>query len=243
MNMKKFVSRAATAVLTLAMLLPCVLSTPSFAAEGMETLYHYKAVANGDAGRDKFRNTEFPNNVSIMHPNLDGITRAYGQNSYTMYGPEGPYKLVTQAMEFGTNPTYTYSSNGLYTGRPVQVLNDNPKASKLLDAVRFELGAVDNPIITRGLGALNISFVYMVSSGRSLGLMDELKVSVSLDGKTWLEDGAGIRSHKLLGSGSKGYMYRLETENLLDIALLEIAEGLLSYEFPEENEAEAPVAE
>ena len=218
MNMKKmkFFSRAAAAVLTLAMLLPCVLSTPSSAAEGMETLYHYKAVANGNTGRDKFRNTEFPNNVSIMHPDLDGITRAYGQYSYTMYGPDGPYKVASQAMEFGTDPTYTYATNGLYTGRPVQVLNDNSKACKLLDAVRFELGGVDYPVITRGLGALNISFVYMVGS-RSLGLMDELKVSVSLDGETWLKDGAGIRSHKLLGSGTKGYMYRLETENLLDI--------------------------
>ena len=34
-------------------------------------------------------------------------------------------------------------------------------------------------------------------------------------------------------------MVKTADENLLDIALLEIAEGLLSYEFPDENEAAA----
>ena len=32
-------------------------------------------------------------------------------------------------------------------------------------------------------------------------------------------------------------MVKCDSENLLDIALLEIAEGLLTYEFPDENEA------
>ncbi|MBE6357247.1 MAG: DNA-directed RNA polymerase subunit omega [Lentisphaerae bacterium] len=31
-------------------------------------------------------------------------------------------------------------------------------------------------------------------------------------------------------------MIKCDSENLLDIALLEIAEGLLTYEFPDENE-------
>lgn len=35
-------------------------------------------------------------------------------------------------------------------------------------------------------------------------------------------------------------MVKTADENLLDIALLEIAEGLLSYEFPDENEVAAP---
>ncbi len=44
---------------------------------------------------------------------------------------------------------------------------------------------------------------------------------------------------KQLAAGARP-MVRTADENLLDIALLEIAEGLLSYEFPDENEVAAP---
>ena len=47
----------------------------------------------------------------------------------------------------------------------------------------------------------------------------------------------------LLPTGGTVYVQGMDTkedENLLDIALLEIAEGLLSYEFPDENEVAAP---
>ncbi len=54
---------------------------------------------------------------------------------------------------------------------------------------------------------------------------------------------------KQLAAGGRP-MIKCDSENLLDIALLEIAEGLLSYEFPDENaaleadgEAEVPAAE
>ena len=40
---------------------------------------------------------------------------------------------------------------------------------------------------------------------------------------------------KQLATGARP-MVKTADENLLDIALLEIAEGLLSYEFPDENE-------
>ena len=41
---------------------------------------------------------------------------------------------------------------------------------------------------------------------------------------------------KQLAAGGRP-MIKCDSENLLDIALLEIAEGLLTYEFPDENEA------
>jgi DNA-directed RNA polymerase omega subunit len=41
---------------------------------------------------------------------------------------------------------------------------------------------------------------------------------------------------KQLAAGGRP-MVKCDSENLLDIALLEIAEGLLTYEFPDENEA------
>ena len=47
---------------------------------------------------------------------------------------------------------------------------------------------------------------------------------------------------KQLAAGGRP-MIKCDSENLLDIALLEIAEGLLSYEFPEEVETESPAAE
>ena len=43
------------------------------------------------------------------------------------------------------------------------------------------------------------------------------------------------RRAKQLALGARP-MIKCDSENLLDIALLEIAEGLLSYEFPDENE-------
>ena len=46
---------------------------------------------------------------------------------------------------------------------------------------------------------------------------------------------------KQLATGARP-MVKTADENLLDIALLEIAEGLLSYEFPDENEAAAEEA-
>ena len=47
---------------------------------------------------------------------------------------------------------------------------------------------------------------------------------------------------KQLAAGGRP-MIKCDSENLLDIALLEIAEGLLSYEFPEDGEAGTPAAE
>ena len=47
---------------------------------------------------------------------------------------------------------------------------------------------------------------------------------------------------KQLAAGGRP-MVKCDSENLLDIALLEIAEGLLSYEFPDENETSAPAEE
>ena len=46
---------------------------------------------------------------------------------------------------------------------------------------------------------------------------------------------------KQLAAGGRP-MIKCDSENLLDIALLEIAEGLLSYEFPDENETPAAEA-
>ncbi|MBE6390097.1 MAG: DNA-directed RNA polymerase subunit omega [Lentisphaerae bacterium] len=43
---------------------------------------------------------------------------------------------------------------------------------------------------------------------------------------------------KQLAAGGRP-MIKCDSENLLDIALLEIAEGLLSYEFPEDSETPA----
>lgn len=219
--MKKisFFSRMTAAVLTLAMLLPCVLTAPVSAADpAVRNIWHYKAVAN-DTGRKDFVNKIFPNNVVNMHGS-DGTWRTFRQYTPTFYFEDGPKKLATQAMQLGTSPSHTYATDSKYSGRPVEILYNNTKASKLLDGIRFELGGVTYPIITRGMGALNISFVY-AGSATSLGLMDEFRVYVSLDGKTYLKEGAGIRSHKLLAGGTSGsstfYLYQLETESLFDI--------------------------
>lgn len=51
---------------------------------------------------------------------------------------------------------------------------------------------------------------------------------------------AAKRAKQLAGGGRP--MIKCDSENLLDIALLEIAEGLLYYEFPEESENDADAA-
>ena len=50
------------------------------------------------------------------------------------------------------------------------------------------------------------------------------------------------RRAKQLAAGNRP-MIKCDSENLLDIALLEIAEGLLTYEFEDEAANEAPAAD
>ena len=215
----KLFSRVTAVVLTLAMLIPCLSTVPAFAAEdGVTNLFHYKAAANSSA-REEFMTTLFPNNVVDGYGDSSNLWRIFQQYSYTVYQEEGPKKVATQAMQFSVSPNRTTEAKA-YSGRPTEILADGSKTCRLLDAVRFELGGVDYPIVTKGMEALNLSFTYL-GNNRNLGLMDEFKVYVSLDGKTWLSEGAGIRSHKLLGAGTKGsstyYMYQLETDSLFDI--------------------------
>ena len=50
------------------------------------------------------------------------------------------------------------------------------------------------------------------------------------------------RRAKQLAAGNRP-MIKCDSENLLDIALLEIAEGLLTYEFADEADSETPAAD
>ena len=223
MKMKLF-SRVTAVVLTLAMLIPCVMIAPASAAEtdpAVTNLYHYKATAGGDTSRNKFRNEQFPNNIVDAYDGKSSEQwRIFQQYSYTHYGVDGPKKLAFQGMQLANSPTWNGStSTKRYSGRPVEMLANK---SRILDNVWFDLGEVEYPIITRGIGALNISFQYFAGA-KSLGATDQLKVFISLDGETFLEDSVGIRSEEFLGvagttTGSTvKYLYRLETENLLKI--------------------------
>ena len=225
MKMKLF-SRVTAVVLTLAMLIPCIMIAPASAAEtdpAVTNLYHYKAVGGGNPSRNKFRNQQFPSNIVDGYNGAsDHQWRIFQQYSYTHYGVDGPKKLVLQGMQLGNSPTWQYSNDTRYSGRPVEVRDNNPKFTRILDNVWFDLGEVEYPIITRGMGALNISWVYM-GGAYSLGTCDQLKVFVSLDGENFLEGSVGIRSEEYLGAitNSSGstikHLFRLETDNILDI--------------------------
>jgi len=225
MKMKLF-SRVTAVVLTLAMLIPCLMIAPASAAEtdpAVTNLYHYKASAGGNSTRNKFKSTQFPNNIVDGYGTSSEQWRIFQQYSYTHYSPDAdPKKLAFQGMQLANSPSWNSASSPKYSGRPLELINNKPKAARILDNVWFDLGAVDYPIITRGMGALNISFVYF-SAAKSLGTTDQLKVYVSLDGENFLEDTVGIRSEEFLGPVTSAtgknikYLFRLETENLLDI--------------------------
>jgi len=225
MKMKLF-SRVTAVVLTLAMLIPCLMIAPASAAEtdpAVTNLYHYKATGGGDSSRNTFKSEQFPNNIVDAYDGKSSEQwRIFQQYSYTHFGVDGPKKLAFQGMQLANSPSWNSASTTKYSGRPLELINNKPKAARILDNVWFDLGEVDYPILTRGMGALNISFLYF-SAAKSLGSTDQLKVFVSLDGENFLEDTVGIRSEEFLGAvtSSTGstvkYLHRLETENLLDI--------------------------
>ena len=160
----KFFSRLTCAVLTLAMLIPCMMITPASAATedpAKINLYHYEAKNNGNSSRDKFRFDQFPSNIVDAFNKSAEMWRIFQQYSYTWYRPnQDPVKIGLQGMQLGNSPSWQYAPDTRYSGRPVEVLNDNPKAARILDNVWFDLGEVEYPIVTRGMGALNISLVY-----------------------------------------------------------------------------------
>ncbi len=230
----KFVSRVMAAALTLAMLLPCVMTAPISAAEetkdpAMYTIWSYTPKHN-DAAREQFINQQFPSNIRMEYSAKSSNYNYsyYYVRSKDFYTPEGPRVFMAQEMAGGFRPAVwsgSMNSNTAVNGVPYR-LTDGGQI-KMLENLKFELGAVEYPIVTRGMGALNIAFDYLAGDGvqGNLWSEDEMRVFVSLDGETYLPDGVGIRSHKLIGGGrtdrarSKGNVvgFHLETENLLDI--------------------------
>ena len=230
----KFFSRVTAAALTLAMLLPCVMTAPISAAEeakdpAVNTIWSYTPKHN-DAARQQFINEQFPSNIRMDYTT---DTKAYNYSyfyirSKNFYTPEGPVVMRAQEMAGSFRPAVwsgSMNSNAAVNGVPYR-LTDGGQI-KLLENLKFELGAVEYPIVTRGMGALNIAFDYLTGGGvqGNLWSEDEMRVYVSLDGENYLPDGVGIRSHKLIGGGrtdldrSKKNVvgFHLETENLLDI--------------------------
>ena len=92
------------------------------------------------------------------------------------------------------------------------------------DDAFFELADL-SPLDASSCDVANLSMNCLypnASPAESQSFLRNLRVQVSVDGETWLPDSVGIRSAILLGggtmkAGTEGILFRLETENLLDI--------------------------
>ena len=231
----KFFSRVTAVALTLAMLIPCLTATPVFADEAaasdpaVTNLYHFGEIKHDPATRTKVLNTMLSPNVGYDY---DSKTTGYNYpvqyaRISNLYTPEGIKTLKGYTIAGTTWPTTSAGSRAQYSvfnGVPYRINNGNVQ---VLENLKIDLIGETFPIITRGMGAMNLSFTY----GGGNGVMDpitanELRVFVSLDGETYLPEGVGIRNWKLVGGGQRDLgnrgkanqvVFHVETEDLFTI--------------------------
>ena len=232
---KNFFSRVTAVALTLAMLIPCLMIAPVSAAEdsAVTNYYHFGRPKMDANTREKIVSNEIKTNI-VYDYSTETINYNYPiqyARIKQLYTPEG-IKTVTGFTFAGTTwpstSSGTKSTYSAFNGVPYRLDNGNVK---LMEPLKMDLIGAQYPIVTRGMGALNLSFTY----GTNSSVMDaitanELTVRVSLDGETWLEDTVGIRSWYLVGGGQRDLgnrgkanqiVFHVETENLLNIKGLE----------------------
>ncbi len=213
MKKTKLFARLTAGLLALVMAVPAV----AYAAEGKtasaiqsETLYHWKASSNAGENLEHFKdNLLQTTNLSTTHWAGDlTVNTADGPKEYT------EYRMIN-------TPNKTY-------GLPYEGYGSAVSNTKSTESLKLEIR--DLPVVrTQDYGAVNLSFVYSYTPGRTdipVFMLDKLKVEVSIDGKTWVEGSVGMRSWTLIGNtkdpqGRDLYLIRIETNDLLDI------EGLL----------------
>jgi len=202
--MKNTFFRLTAAVLALVMLIPAVFAAPDQEPENVTQLFHWQASSavgnNMTQIRDNLRQST---NVAVTHWAYDlTVNTAEGAKEYTTYN-----LLNTASSSYGL-PYEAYNSS----------------KTKSTEAMRLEF--LNFPRIRiREEQPVNLSMVYAVTPSRidmCVFALDKFMVQFSLDGENWLEGGAGIRSWELIGNavdekGQDVYLFRLETENFLDV--------------------------
>ena len=237
-------NRILSLLLALSMVLPGTLSAvsllspaPARAAEGATT--HYKFTPSNSAVTD---HTKLNTNLSWGTDSLR--TKAIANASFTMYLPTGPvngryFRMYNSA---GTDSTeehsvkmtqdeYHYGLDYRAWGFDYETkVKDEQGNETTVKKTAYYKAATESleitlqnfsPLDTTGIKAANLSMMVLestVSSGVSFRLDRRLEVKVSLDGTTWLDGSAGVRSAALVaGNASNLQLFRIETDNLLDI--------------------------
>ena len=203
----KLFSRLSALVLMMAMLLPCVMTAPVRAAGEAIEIFKWTAVGNAEK------------NMAAVSDNL--------RRSSTRTNTHLVYNLNT-TMADGTTKTisshFMRASATVDYGLPYEYYAETKvKATEGLKVTFNEF----TPTTTKGLEAVNVKMTYamtVVQNDSPIFSVDEFDILVSKDGETWLEEGVGIRSWKLIGqakltstSKTNVYVFEVETENLFDI--------------------------
>lgn len=198
--------RLAACVLTLAMLLPCVLSVPAAEVQN-GPIEMYRFTPGGmSADISAIQTNHFPSSSSADCRYSDTMTK---------YTPDGPVKVPTTGFYNRVNSSGTY-------GLPFS--DSYSMGKRVTENLKLEFVKMPT-LLTKGKEVVNIQFeyAYIPSTGvRNVAYDELLRVYVSLDGATYLDDYVGIRWSEMTAAGvdSKGndvLFYTIQTENLLDI--------------------------
>ena len=197
--------------LTLAMLLPCVFTT-SLAADGPVEMYHFVASSVVTENIKALSS----NNINTMGDKYPQMARpAYVMTKYT---PDGAVTTPTTGFTEGVTVSSTYGTYGL-------PFSDSNSMGKRLTENLMVVTEKMPPIVTRGKEVVNVEMEYAFrasTAARNVAFDDMMRVFVSLDGETWLEDSVGMRcavvdAPGLDHQGKPVVFYKIQTENLLDI--------------------------
>ena len=229
---KNLFRRVAASFLTLTMLVPCLMTVPASAAEE-ETVISPIAAATKSAVPDvgevlyqfipesRTSDTERISCNLFYNPETAKASNIRYSGSHYMFTDNGIQQLKYMAFYNQTSTNKNYGIPGHYIG------------SSWIEDCNLQFTIEDmEPIVVGEHEAINLDLSYgflPYTSTTNSAFSCIMRVYVSVDGKTFLEDYAKVRWTEFLGSGTVSknsgndvFFYRMWSENLLDI------EGLMA---------------
>ena len=145
-------------------------------------------------------------NNALLHP-FELTTSRYAPNATAHWSWTASGEAKTDEAALAGSAVRAVSERTVYTA-------EGPVTAPVCTASgAFELAGLA-PLEVAACGAANVSLTRAYPADAPAGARGELRVYVSLDGKTYLPDPARVRSATLLGGGAEGLSFRLETEDL-----------------------------
>lgn len=224
---KNLFRRVAASFLTLTMLVPCLMTVPASAAEE-ETVISPIAAATKSAVPDvgevlyqfipesRTSDTERISCNLFYNPETAKASNIRYSGSHYMFTDNGIQPLKYMAFYNQTSTNKNYGIPGHYIG------------SNWIEDCNLQFTIEDmEPIVVGEHEAINLDLSYgflPYTSTTNSAFSCIMRVYVSVDGKTFLEDYAKVRWTEFLGSGTVSknsgndvFFYRMWSENLLDI--------------------------